>query len=127
MASAHDLNKGSCFEYKGEVLRVIKKEVVTVGTHSHTKLKLYVKPAIADGGEKTVILAHQDKVELCEIIKKTGTVVSKTQDKVQVMDSYSYETHDSDVSKELLDSLNEGDEVIFVEYKGIVNILEKKI
>ncbi len=124
MATAADLDRGSAFEYKGELLKVVRKEVVAVGTHSHTKLKFYVKPLFG-GGEKVVTLAHNDKVEIVDIKKKSGTIIAKLQDKVQVMDSHTYETLDVDIEPELMEQLKEGDEIIFVDYKGKVKVVEK--
>ena len=125
MSMATDLKKGSAFEYKGEVLKVTRKEVIAVGTHSHTKLKLYVRPLFG-GGEKNMVLAHNDKVEIVEAGKKTATLVAKLpNNKVQIMDMHSYETLDADVDEELISELNEGDNVIFVDYKGRVLVFEK--
>jgi translation initiation factor 5A len=124
MGMASELKKGSAFEYKGEVLKVTRKELVTVGTHSHTKLKLFVKPLFG-GGEKNMILAHNDRVEIVEASKKTATVVSKTLDKIQIMDLHTYETYDADIDEALKQEVNEGDTIIFVDYKGKVLVLDK--
>ena len=51
MAQATDLKKGDYFKHNNEILRVIKKELVAYGTHSHSKLKLYVQ-ALDKKGEK---------------------------------------------------------------------------
>ena len=124
MSSASDLDRGSAFEYRGELLKVARKEVIAVGTHSHTKLKFFVRPLFG-GGEKVITLAHNDKVEILDVKKKTGTVVAILPDKVQIMDSHTYETLDADIEPELLEQLREGAEVIFVDYQGKVKVVEK--
>lgn len=124
MATAADLDRGSSFELKGEILRVSRKEVVAVGTHSHTKLKFFVRPLFG-GGEKVLTLAHNDKVEIVDVQKKSGSVIAKLPDSVQVMDSRTYDTLDASVEPELLEQLKEGDNVIFVDYKGTVRVVEK--
>jgi translation initiation factor 5A len=124
MATASELGKGSCFEYKGEPVRVMKKEVVVYGTHSHSKLKLYCRPVFG-GGEKIVTFAHEDKVEILDIKKKSGTVIAKLGNRVQIMDGHTYETLDAEIEPELLDELKEGDQIIFVDYKGEVRVIEK--
>ncbi len=123
MASASDLKKGSCFLHRGNVVKVNKKELVAYGTHSHSKLKFFVED-LFNKKQDTVTLAHQDNVETVDIIKKTGQVISKNP--LQIMDIVSYETLDAEADEELINSLNEGDEVIFVSYRGKVSILEKK-
>jgi translation elongation factor P/translation initiation factor 5A len=123
MGAASDLKKGESFEYKGEILRLMKKEVIVYGTHSHSKLKLYVQPVFG-GGEKTLTMMHHDKVETLDIKKKSGSVIAKLPDKLQIMDSHTYETLDAEAKEEILNEVNEGDEVIFVDYGGKAKVLE---
>jgi translation elongation factor P/translation initiation factor 5A len=122
MASASELDRGKCFIHKGEIARVEKREVISCGTHSHSKLKFYVD-YIFSGKKDTITLAHQDSVELVDIIKKKASVISKNP--LQIMDSISYETKDAEADPEVLEQLNEGDIVIFVDYLGKVKVLEK--
>ncbi|MFH0979122.1 MAG: hypothetical protein V1837_07540 [Candidatus Woesearchaeota archaeon] len=124
MASASDLDRGSTFEYKGETLKVVRKELVAVGTHSHTKMKFFVKPLFG-GGEKIITLAHNDKVEIVEARKKVASVIAKLQDRVQIMDSHTYEMLDAECEPMLLEQITEGDNIIFVDYKGKVVVVEK--
>ncbi len=125
MAIASDLDKGNYFIHNGEPVRVIRKEVVSVGTHSHTKLKFYIQ-GLREKGERTVILQHSDRVDKMDIMRKQGQIISKSSSKVQIMDSISYETLDSNLPSELADDINEGDYVTFVELNGKVEILDKR-
>jgi len=125
MAIASDLDKGNYFIYNGEPVRVVRKEVVSVGTHSHTKLKFYIQ-GLREKGERTVILQHSDRVDKMDIMRKQGQIISKSIGKVQIMDSTSYETLDSNLPQELTDEINEGDYVTFVELNGKVEILDKR-
>ena len=125
MASAVELEKGNYFLYNGEPVRVVRKEVVSVGTHSHTKLKFYIQ-GLREKGEKTVILQHSDRVDKIDIMRKQGQIISKSGNVVQVMDSVTYETLDSDLPAELANDVNEGDYVTFIELNGKVEILDKR-
>ena len=122
MASATDLSNGKCFLHKGDVVKVIKKELVTYGTHSHTKLKLFVE-YLFTGKKDIVTMAHQDSVELVDVMKKKATVISKSP--LQIMDMISYETLDAEADTDVLDTIKENDIVIFVDYKGKIKVLEK--
>ena len=53
-----------------------------------------------------------------DIKKKTGQVIAKMPDKLQIMDTHSYETFDGSADAELIGQANEGDEVIFVDFEG---------
>ena len=125
MTTASELERGNYFIVNNEPVRVMRKEVVAFGTHSHSKLKIFYQP-LNGGGEKSVTLQHADKVDVVEIIRKLGQVISKTSSKVQVMDAVSYETLDANLPPELLNDVNEGDNVTFIELNGKVEILDKR-
>jgi len=125
MASASELKKGSYFIHGNEPVRVIRKEVVVYGTHSHSKLKIFIQ-GLTEKGERNINLHHTDKVEIVEIIRKTGQVISKTNENIQIMDNVSYETLDGTASNELHNELNDGDQVTFVDFNGNIKIIEKR-
>ena len=122
MVSASELDRGSTFLYKGSLVKVTKKEVVAYGTHSHTKLKLFIE-YLMTGKNDVITLAHQDSIELVNVMKKKATVISKNP--LQIMDIVSYETLDATSDPDVLDTFNEGDMIVFVDYKGVVKVLEK--
>lgn len=125
MSQASELERGTYFIYNNEPVRVLRKEVIVVGTHSHSKLKFYIQ-GLNEKGEKTVTFHHTDKVETVEIVRKRGQVISKSQNKIQLMDMVTYETLDANASSEVLNDLNEGDQVTFVELSGNIQIIEKR-
>ena len=125
MAAAQELQKGSYFIYNSEVVRVLRKEVIVVGTHSHSKLKFYIQ-GLNEKGERSVNLGHSDKVEIVDIVRKLGQVISKANNRVQVMDMVSYETLDAIAPAGLLNDLNEGNQVTFIELNGNIEIIEKR-
>ena len=122
---ASGLERGNFFEYKGEVLQVLRRSLVNCGTHSHTKL-VFTVCDIYGKREREITMAHNDKVDMLDIIKKRANVISKSNGLVQIMDAQSYETLDGTADPEIMDTLNEGDEVTFIEYKGIKVLGKKK-
>ena len=125
MSIASELEKGKYFLVNNEPSRVTRKEIVAVGTHSHTKLKIFFQGLVAKG-EKSITLGHTDKVELLDITRKQGQVISKAPGKVQVMDMVSYETLDATANPEVYEEINDGDSVTFIEFNGKAQILEKR-
>ena len=125
MPTATELERGNYFIYNGEPVRVLRKEVIVVGTHSHSKLKFYIQ-GLREKGERTVTFQHSDRVEKIEIMRKQGQIISKSGNKVQLMDAVSYETLDSSLPQELADDVNEGDSVTFVDLNGKIEILDKR-
>ena len=108
-----------------QISRVVRKEIVAYGTHSHSKTKLFVR-GLFSKGEKSFNLNHHDNVETVDITRKEGNVIAKLPDKLQIMDNVSYETLDASAPEELYNELNEGDQVIFIDFKGNIQIIEKK-
>ena len=125
MPTAQELERGSYFIHNNEPVRVLRKEVIVVGTHSHSKLKFYIQ-GLNEKGERSINFHHTDKVEIVDIIRKQGQIISKANNKVQLMDMVSYETLDSEVTNELFNELNENDQVTFVNINGTIQILEKR-
>jgi len=125
MSTASDLERGNYFIYNGEPVKVMRKEVVAVGTHSHTKLKFFIQ-GLREKGERQVVFSHTDRVEKIEITRKQGQIISKTGNKVQIMDAVTYETLDSSLPAEFVDDIDEGDSVTFVELNGKVEVLDKR-
>ena len=125
MTEAKELRPGNYIKLNNEILKVVRKEVVAYGTHSHSKTKLFVQ-GLFSKGEKSINLNHHDNVEQVEIIRKEGQVIAKMPDKVQVMDSVSYETVDVDIDNELLNEINEGDTVTFINFEGKAKVIEKR-
>ena len=125
MPTASELERGNYFIYNNEPVRVLRREVIVVGTHSHSKLKFYIQ-GLREKGERTVTFQHSDRVEKIEIMRKQGQVISKSGNKVQLMDAVSYETLDSNLPQELADEVNEGDSVTFVDLNGKIEILDKR-
>jgi translation elongation factor P/translation initiation factor 5A len=121
---ASDLERGKFFEYKGEALQVLRRGLVACGTHSHTKL-VFTVCDINGKKEREITMAHNDKVDMIDINKRKASVISKTDSSVQVMDASTYETLDGLCDPDILATLEEGDEVTYIEYKGI-RVLGKK-
>lgn len=125
MPTATELKTGNYFIYNNEPVRVLRKEVVAFGTHSHSKLKIFFQ-GLNDRAERSANFQHTDKVEIVDIVRKLGQVISKTSNKVQVMDMVSYETFDANLNSELFNQLNEGDQITFISLNGNIQILEKR-
>lgn len=122
--AASDLERGKFFEYKREVLQVLRRSLVNCGTHSHTKL-VFTVCDLNGRKEHDMTMGHNEKVDIIDITKKKANVISKSDNGLQIMDSVTYETLDAICDPEILKSIEEGDEIIYVEYKGI-RVLGKK-
>jgi translation elongation factor P/translation initiation factor 5A len=123
--AASDLERGKFFEYKGEILQVTRRSLVNCGTHSHTKL-VFTVCDINGKKEREITMGHNDKVDIIDITKKKANVIAKSDSGLQIMDAVSYETLDATASPDILETINEGDEILYVDYKGIKVLGKKK-
>ena len=124
MPDAKEVEKGNWIFYNNGLYLVKRKETVVFGTHSHSKTKLYLQ-SIKGSSEKPFVFSNHDKLEVADIVRKTGQLISKFEDKAQLMDTYSYETFDVTLDEESA-NFKEGDEVIFINFRGDIKILGKK-
>jgi len=124
MVSAKEIGAGDYFKVKNDIFCVVRKELVNVGTHSHTKIKMFVQN-LNGGSEKQMVYSHEDKLEGVDVAKSKGQVVLKGTNTIQVMDLFSYETVDASIEPELLSELTEGDTVAFVDVEGKKKVTDK--
>ena len=126
MTSVRDIKVGRYVLSRNEPSKVIKKEIVTVGTHMHSKTKLTVH-GLFSGRTEILTLANHENVEEVAIINKKGQLVAKLpENRIQLMDIVSYETFTATVSGDGFNKLKEGDIVTFIEINGRVVVLESE-
>ena len=123
MKGVKELQKGNYILHRGEPYRVLRKENITAGTHMHTKVKVTVQ-GLFSGRTEVLTLPPHTGVDDLEIIHKNGQIISK--EPLQLMDLVSYETFNATAPEGILEKLNEGEEVTFVEFNGIVRVMEKR-
>jgi translation elongation factor P/translation initiation factor 5A len=124
--TAKEIKKGSYIKVNDVVYRILRKEVVVCGTHSHSKNKIICKPVLG-GGERSFNFAHADRLEKIDVRRKEGQLISVGGGVFQVMDSRSYEMVDAEVlNDDVAAGIGEGDVIIFMEVEGRSIILEKK-
>jgi translation elongation factor P/translation initiation factor 5A len=124
MASAADIRPGEYFKLKNDIFRVIRKGLIAVGTHSHTKVTLTVQN-FNGGGEKQQVYSHEDKLDTVDVKRTKAQVVLVNTTSLQVMDLYSYETVEATADPELIADLKEGDTVTLVEMEGRFTVTDK--
>ena len=125
MLEVKKLKKGNYILHKGEPYVVKEVQSVVTGTHTHTKVKLALH-GLFSGVNESITMPPHDYVDELAIIRKHGQVISKNEDKVQVMDMFSYETLDADYHPDLVGNLNEGDEITYVDFGGSAFIVERR-
>ncbi|MCD6381138.1 MAG: translation initiation factor IF-5A [Candidatus Odinarchaeota archaeon] len=79
------LKKGTFIVIDGEPCRIVSIETSKTGKHGHAKARI-VAIGFFDGGKRSRVFPTDAKVEVPIIDKRTGMVVSKLPEVVQIMD-----------------------------------------
>lgn len=123
MGDLRSLRKGSCILYNNEPNILKHIEFVVYGTHSHTKAKLEMEHLFT--GKKTVTdMSLHGNLQEIQIIRKAAQVLSKSEDKVQIMDMVDFNTLDASADKELLDQIKENDEVTYIQWQNTTKVID---
>ncbi|MEM4268104.1 MAG: hypothetical protein QXK37_04725 [Candidatus Woesearchaeota archaeon] len=126
MIEIKKVRPGDYILYKNELYYVKSNHIVVTGTHSHAKNKLEMQ-GLFSGHLETAVFPPHERLEDVEIVRKKGQLIAKYNKNVQIMDMISYEIIDAEViRKEILDKMNEGDEVTYIEFQGRSIVLDKR-
>jgi len=120
------LKRGDYIDIEGEPFRVLGIQSVVTSKHTHTKIK-FDAIGMFSGNKKAFSVPHDEGFDKVDLIRKHGQLISKTSDTTgQVMDIRDYAIYDAEISKELMEGLNEGDEVTYIDFKGKSKVLDSR-
>ena len=123
MVDLKKLKKGNYVVWEDEPCIIKNLEFVVYSTHSHTKAKIELQGLFSGKAISTSLPLHEQLQE-ADIIRKCATIISKTKDKLQIMDAMTFETIDADVDNELFEMATENDQVTYVQFNNAAKVLE---
>jgi translation initiation factor 5A len=125
LVSVGTLKKGDTIIIDGSPCKITDTSTSRPGKHGHAKVNL-TAVGMLDEKKRNIIMPGHDKVEAPIVEKKNAQVLSLAGNKVNVMDSESYETFDLDIPEELKSEIKEGVEVLYWEIMGMKIIKQVK-
>ncbi len=108
------LNKGNYIVIDGVACKVVDTQVSRPGKHGHAKVRL-TGVGLLDEKKRVMVAPGHDHVDVPIVEKKNAQVLSIHDNKVNVMDSETFETFDLDIPEELKDEIVDGVTVIYWE------------
>lgn len=117
MKEIGEVSEGSIITIDDEPCKVKKVSSSMPGKHGHAKYSIEVE-GIFDGKKRNIKEPSDSKVEVPNVEVKDGQVISLSGDSAQIMDLNSYDTFEISVPEELQGSLEEGNELKYVEAMG---------
>ena len=121
---ASELKKGMIIKEGGEFFEVVEMDHKTPGNLRaiyQATLRSLLNPKIVNRR-----YSPSDSVEKVDLESKKAQYLFRDHSGFHFMDMQTYETFDALVDKDMYEKLNENDELIFIDYNGNYQILEKK-
>ena len=109
-----DIKKGNTIIHEGKLY--IVREMVISSKNIKATLENFFSGAII---ETTV-----DSFEEAQISRKCGSIIQKLPNKLEIMDSISFETIEADIDPELLAEATENDAVNYTKFGNQAKVLE---
>lgn len=126
MVNVGSLRRGDVVLLEGEPFRIDSIHSVVISRHSHTKIKMELT-GMFSGAKKIMSLSPHKTMEKVDIKRKHGQLIAKISEDVgQIMDMMDYTIYEAHVPKDLMERMGEGNELIYIEYGGRVQVLEAR-
>ncbi len=123
--NATEARVGTNILIEGEPHTVKKIDISKTGKHGHAKARIEAV-GIISGQKKVFVIPGHDRLEVPLVNKKKGQVLSKSGDKVNVMDLESFETLEiSCPNKEVFEELEENGNCEYWDVEGELIIKRK--
>ena len=118
-----ELGEGSYIVIDGEPCRIVEITRAKTGKHGSAKAHV-VAIGIFSGSRKTLVAPVDQRVEVPIVNKRAAQVIAILGDRVQLMDSETYETFEVDLpGEEISSKMRVGSEVEYWEVMGIRRIM----
>jgi len=116
--NATEARVGTNILLDGRSFTVKKIDTSKTGKHGHAKCRIEAV-SIFDGNKKVFVIPGHDRLEVPNVDKRKGQVLSKADGKASLMDLESFETMDVICpEKEVFDSLEEGGNCEYWDIEG---------
>ncbi len=120
MINIKKLKKGNYVLYENEPC--IVKDIMIIAS-SGTKPKIILSSLFSE--KEFEITADLDgELREADITRRCATVISKKKDKLEIIDSATFDTFQAEIDDTLLDQADENDEVTYIKFNDSTKVLE---
>ncbi len=116
-AEVRTLKVGRYMVVDEEPCKIISITTSKPGKHGASKARIDVV-SVFTGSKKSVVYTMTDKIFIPIIDKRRAQIISIQGDRVQLMDSTSYEMFDMDIPDEMKGTLEAGTEIMYWDTMG---------
>lgn len=124
--NATEARVGTNILLDGKPFTIKKIDISKTGKHGHAKCRIEAVPII-EGSKKVFVIPGHDRLEIPNVDKRKGQILSKGDGKVSLMDLESFETIEVDCpDKEIFDSLEENGNCEYWDIEG-AKLIKRKL
>ena len=121
MIDLKKLKKGNYIIHENEAC--IIKDIETLTSKNSPVIKLELEGLFSGKHYNSHVLINQN-IQEADLTRKCGTIISKKNNKLEIMDIQTFETFNADIDPELLERAQEGDNITFVHSDTSTKIIE---
>jgi translation elongation factor P/translation initiation factor 5A len=121
MTDLKKLRKGNYIIHENEACVI--KDVQIIPSKNNPVIKLELEGLFSGKHYNSHVLTHQN-IQEANLTRKCGTIISKKKNKIEIMDSTTFETFKADINPELLEKAQEGDNITYIHSDTSTRILE---
>ena len=121
MIDLKKLKKGNYIIHENEAC--IIKDIETLTSKNSPVIKLELEGLFSGKHYNSHVLINQN-IQEADLTRKCGTIISKKNNKLEIMDIQTFETFNADIAPELLERAQEGDNITFVHSDTSTKIIE---
>ena len=117
LINATEARTGVAILVDGVACIVRSNDMSKTGKHGHTKCRIEAI-SILDGKKKVFVIGGHERLEVPNVDKNRGQILSIAGDRASIMDLTSFESMEIIIPEELKEQLNEGDQVEYWDAEG---------
>ncbi|MBW2978092.1 hypothetical protein KY331_04570 [Candidatus Woesearchaeota archaeon] len=121
MVDVKNLKEGTYVIHENEPC--IIKSIEFLPNISNPIIKLEIEGIFSAKSYEKQLSMH-DQLEEADLARKCATVVSKKENKIEIMDMATFETLNAEISKELLDKAEQGDNITYISFGNAIKVIE---
>ncbi len=125
LIDAKDIKTGNAIIIDENPYTVSKVDTSTTGRHGHKKVRIEAE-GILNNRKKVMVVPGHERMKIPEVIKGKAQVLSVNKNVANIMDTENYKTIDVDISEEMKDKIDEGDNVEYWDAEG-EKIIKRKL
>ncbi|MBD3249896.1 hypothetical protein GF336_07655 [Candidatus Woesearchaeota archaeon] len=120
MINTKNLKKGNYILYENEPC-IVKNIDITASSDANAKIIL---SSLFSGKEFEIDVSLNKELREADLTRRCATIISKKKERLEIMDSATFDTFEAEIDNTLLEQADENDEVTYIKFNDSTKVLE---